>query len=644
MQFKFKSTSSLVCFYILILSQAALCAVRLPRLISDGMILQRDTDLKIWGWADANESVNITFNGKTYNTSADSNGRWSLILDKSQAGGPHTMEIAASNQITLKNIMLGDVWVCSGQSNMELTMERLKYHYPDTIAQAFNPAIRQFLVPDEYDFKKPRENVSSGRWESANPQSILNFTAVGYFFAKELYEKYNVPIGLINASLGGSPAQAWMSEEALKQFPEYYQTAQKFKDNELIRKIESEDKTVSDNWYKLLDETDPGLDKDSEKWFAADLDTCGWKTIELPDFLPTKKNGSVWFRKELDIPEALAGKPAKLWMGRIKDADKTYVNGRLVGQVTYEWPPRIYDVPANLIKAGKNVITVRVISNSGIGRFYPEKPYELVFTNETIDLKGQWQYKLGAVMEPLPGKTFVQWQPLGLFNGEIAPLLNYKIKGVIWYQGESNTGKPYEYRDLFTALIADWRTNWNQGDFPFLYVQLANFMDAKDKPSQSGWAELREAQLKTLSVPNTAMAVTIDIGEWNDIHPLNKKDVGKRLALAARKIAYGENDLVYSGPIYQSMQIQDNKIILTFSHIGSGLIAKDGPLQQFAIAGSDKKFVWANAKIEDDKVILWHEDITEPKAVRYAWADNPEGANLYNKEGLPASPFRTDDN
>lgn len=245
-------------------------------------------------------------------------------------------------------------------------------------------------------------------------------------------------------------------------------------------------------------------------------------------------------------------------------------------------------------------------------------------------------------MEPLPGKTFVQWQPLGLFNGEIAPLLNYKIKGVIWYQGESNTGKSYEYRKLFSDLIADWRTNWNQGDFPFLYVQLANFMDAKDKPSESGWAELREAQLKTLSVPNTAMAVTIDIGEWNDIHPLNKQDVGKRLALAARKIAYGENDLVYSGPIYQSMKIQDNKIILTFSHIGGGLIAKDGPLQQFAIAGSDKKFVWANAEIQDDKVVLWHDEITEPKAVRYAWADNPEGANLYNKEGLPASPFRTD--
>jgi sialate O-acetylesterase len=247
-------------------------------------------------------------------------------------------------------------------------------------------------------------------------------------------------------------------------------------------------------------------------------------------------------------------------------------------------------------------------------------------------------------MEPLPGKTFIEWQPLGLYNGMIAPLLNYTIKGVIWYQGESNTGRPREYQRLFPALIADWRRQWNQGDFPFLYVQLANYMQVKDQPSESNWAELREAQLKTLTVPNTAMAVAIDIGEWNDIHPLNKEDVGKRLALGAQKVAYGDETVVYSGPIFQSMKTEGNKVVLSFAHIGSGLIANGGgELKYFAIAGADKKFVWAKAKIQGDKVIVRNDDISNPVALRYAWADNPEGANLYNKEGLPASPFRTDE-
>jgi sialate O-acetylesterase len=241
----------------------------------------------------------------------------------------------------------------------------------------------------------------------------------------------------------------------------------------------------------------------------------------------------------------------------------------------------------------------------------------------------------------LPGKTFIQWKPLGLYNAMIAPLLNYKIKGVIWYQGESNTVRPYEYHKLFSALIADWRAKWNQGDFPFLYVQLANFMEAQDIPCESDWAELREAQLRTLSVPNTAMAVTIDIGEWNDIHPLNKEDVGKRLALAAKKLAYGDEEVVYSGPIYKSMKKDGNKVILSFTNTGSGLITKGGDeLKHFAIAGTDREFVWAKAKIEGRKVIVWNDDIPTPVAVRYGWADNPEGANLYNKEGLPASPFR----
>jgi sialate O-acetylesterase len=295
------------------------------------------------------------------------------------------------------------------------------------------------------------------------------------------------------------------------------------------------------------------------------------------------------------------------------------------------------------LREGENIIVVRVINNIGKGGFVLDKQYELIVGGRAFDLKGDWQYRLGTRMEPLASQTFIRWKPLGLYNAMISPLLNYRMKGVIWYQGESNAEKPLEYQELFSTLIRDWRNKWNQGDFPFLFVQLPNFMETKSQPSESNWALLREAQLKTLSLPNTGMAVTIDIGEWNDIHPLNKKDVGKRLALAAQKVAYGDEKIIHSGPIYHSMKIVGNKIIISFSDTSGGLIAKGGgELRYFAIAGADKQFVWAKAKIKDGKLVIWNNKIQKPQAVRYAWADNPEGANLYNREGLPASPFRTD--
>jgi sialate O-acetylesterase len=637
-----------LCCYALLISQTAFCNVRLPLLVSDGMVLQRDAAVKVWGWADEGEKVTISFNGKTYTTTAGTDGKWEVTLSKTEAGGPYTMEIDADNHITLKNILIGDVWVCSGQSNMELTMERVKDKYPDEITNSENNSIRQFEVPDRYNFNTPQEDLESGAWELANPKTILKFTAIGYFFAKELYQKYHVPIGLINASLGGSPVQCWMSEDALKDFPEDLATLQKYKDPAYIKQIEDKDKAAEDAWYGHLNQTDEGLTPGEKPWFDPTYDASQWPTMNVPGYWADGPlgpvNGVVWFRKEINVPASMAGKPARLWLGRIVDGDETYFNDQKVGAITYEWPPRKYDVPANLLKAGKNTIVVRVINTIYRGGFVLDKPYQLVGTGETIDLKGPWQYKLGVTMDPLPPKTFIQWQPVGLFNGEIAPLLNYSIKGVIWYQGEANTKNPANYQQLFSTLIADWRQKWNQGDFPFLYVQLAAFMAVKDQPSESSWAELREAQLKTLSVPNTAMAVTIDIGEAADIHPLNKLDVGKRLALAAENIAYGEKDVVYSGPIYKSMTTDGNKIILTFTDVDGGLVAKGcSELKQFAIAGPDKKFVWANAKIDGDKIIVWNDEIANPVAVRYAWADNPEGANLYNKQGLPASPFRTDD-
>jgi sialate O-acetylesterase len=636
-----------LCCYVLLICQVAFCNVRLPRLVSDGMVLQRDAAVKIWGWADKGENVTINFNSETYTAVTDANGRWMVTLSPSKAGGPYDMEIKAANFITLKNILIGDVWLCSGQSNMELTMERLKDKYPNEIANSDYNSIRQFEVPDKYYFDAPREDLDSGAWESANPKTIFKFTAIGYFFAKELYQKHHVPIGLINASLGGSPAQAWMSEDALKAFPEDLATLQKYKDNAYIKQIEDKDKAANDAWFSRIQQTDKGIAQGEKPWFDPTYDASQWATMNVPGYWADGPlgpvNGVVWFRKEIFCPASMAGKPARLWLGRIVDGDETYFNGKKVGEITYEWPPRKYDIPADLLKEGKNIIVVRVINQRARGGFVLDKPYQLIGAGKTIDLKGQWQYKLGVASEPLSPKTFIQWQPVGLFNGEIAPLLNYSIKGVIWYQGEANTKNPANYQQLFSTLIADWRQRWGEGNFPFLYVQLASFMATKDQPSESNWAELRESQLKCLSVPNTAMVVTTDIGEAADIHPLDKLDVGKRLALAAENIAYGEKDVVYSGPIYKSMTVDGNKITLTFTDVDGGLIAKGGKLKYFAIAGPDKKFVWAKAKIEGDKIVVWNDEVANPVAVRYAWADNPDIANLYNRAGLPASPFRTDD-
>jgi len=326
------------------------------------------------------------------------------------------------------------------------------------------------------------------------------------------------------------------------------------------------------------------------------------------------------------------------------------VNGVLSGSITYQYPPRRYNLPAGLLKPGKNIFVVRVTNTSGKGGFVPDKPYWLVTGNDSIDLKGEWYYKVGQVFRPIingPGTgtppVSMQNEPSGLYSTMVSPVINYRIKGILWYQGETNTDKPQEYQKLLPALINDWRTKWQEGSVPFLFVQLPNFMEVQYLPSESQWAELRFGQLKSLSVLNTAMAVTIDAGEWNDIHPLGKKVVGERLALAARKLAYGNDKIVYSGPLYKSFVKVADSIMIDFDHIGSGLMVKGGgDLNYFAIAGQDRKFVWAEAKISNNHIIVWSDEIKDPMYVRYAWADNPEGANLYNIEGLPASPFRTD--
>jgi len=627
----------------------ASASIKLPQLVRDSMVLQRDKAIHIWGWASPKEKVVISFQQKKYRTVTADNGEWSVVLPASKAGGPYTMQIDGSNHIDLKEILIGDVWLCSGQSNMVHQMNIHDVTYADEIANANYPQIRQFLVSTLTSLEGPQKDLPAGAWKSAVGDDVRPFSAVAYFFAKTLYEKYHVPIGLINASVGGTPIEAWTSEEGLKEFPALVKTIEKNKDTAYINSMNRRAFAANADRPKRQIR-DKGL-TGTKPWYAMDYVPKGWRTINIPGYWEDQGikdlNGVVWYRREIDVPATMTGKPAKVFLGRIVDADILYINGKQVGNTTYQYPQRRYNVPPDILKPGKNVFVIKVTNNFGKGGFVPDKPYCLFSGNDTVDLKGYWQYKVGEVFMPavggFAGPIAAQNQPTALYNAMVAPLIDYTIKGFVWYQGESNAGRPGEYEQLQKALIVDWRHKWNEDEIPFLYVQLPNFMEVNYSPEESNWGLLREAQLKALSVPNTGMAVAIDLGEWNDIHPDNKKDVGVRLALAAQKIAFGESNIVAFGPIFQSAEIDDNKIIVTFSNIGGGLVANDGEeLSWFAIAAADKKFVWAKAKIDGNRVVVSNEEITNPMYVRYAWADNPDGANLYNKEGLPASPFRTD--
>lgn len=635
--------------FIFLLAVCSFAQVRLPKLVSDGMVLQRDSKVKIWGWASKNEKVAIKFKDKTYKTRADAKGQWSVLLAPMKAGGPYTMEITGRNKITINDILIGDVWLCSGQSNMEYQLGYDDATYGTEMATVNNPKIRQFKVPNHPVLTGPENEMTRGSWEWANPKNIAPFTAVGYFFAKHLFEKYHVPIGLINSSVGGTPIEAWISEDGLKPFPDIISTVTKNKDTAYINSMR---RGVGGFPRRSRGEStnDKGLNGPIP-WYDPAYVPKGWRTITVPAFWEDQGvddlNGTVWYRKEIDIPSSMVGKPSRIYLGRIIDANVLYINGKEVGRTPSMYSERRYHIPADLLKAGKNLFVVKITNNSGKGGFVPDKPYYLFSGSDTVSLVGYWKYKVGEVFAPRTGSNggnFVSAQnsPTALYNGMIAPVVNYTIKGFLWYQGASNVTRANQYLGLQTAEITDWRKKWNLGNLPFLFVQLPNYGDYNYLPSESDWALLRDAQFKALSVPNTAMAVTIDIGEWNDIHPWNKEEPGRRLALLAEKIAYGEN-VVSSGPLFQSAKIEGDKIVISFTNVGSGLIANDGaPLSEFAVAGADKKFVWAKASIEGNKVIVSSKDVPSPLYVRYAWASSPVDPNLYNKEGLPASPFRTD--
>lgn len=634
----------LMCYH-----QPLSAAIKLPKLISNGMVLQREKPIKIWGWADVGEKVEVRFAGKNFVTEAGANGKWQLMLPAMKAGGPKKMMLTGTNVITLSDILIGDVWLCAGQSNMELTMNTAKEIYQKEIANANNTQIRQFLVKQNSSFYQ-QEDFDLSSWKPANPQNVLEFSAVGYFFALEVYNRYRIPIGLINNAVGGTPAEAWMSDDALVKFPYLYQQAILFKDPAEIEKVKVKDNDRKKAWFDDLRSKDQGFADNGNQWKSNSVNFTSWSSFTIPGFwqenMLKNKGSVVWLKRTITLSKSQIMKSGYLELGNIDEQDSTYVNGVFIGATGNKYQSRKYSLPNGLLKEGENTITIRALDTESPGGFMAKKPYQLVLGEEKLALDGIWKYKVGVEVPPLRSNTFTNFsvKPTVWYNSKVAPMLQYQFKGVLWYQGEANVHKAKEYYRLFPALIKNWREKFNQGDFPFLFVQLANLGAADALPADDALTRLREAQAATLAVANTGMAVTHDIGDWDDIHPLNKKEVGRRLFLSAQKIAYGVTNAFVTGPVFKSLQKKDQQIIIHFDNVGSGLRSSNGkPLSHFAIAGEDGKFVWAKAEIRGKNIVVVHtENVKNPIYVRYAWSKNPETANLYCENGLPAVSYRTD--
>ena len=628
----------------------------LPAIFSDNMVLQQQTQIPIWGQAGKRKEVKLTasWDGKTYIAPTDSEGNWKIEIQTPNAGGPYDISISDGKEIKLSNVMIGEVWICSGQSNMEMPITGWGkvMNFQQEINQANHPDIRLYQVKKTISpIPLTKGESTMGGWQNCSSQTVENFSAVAYFFARELNQKLNVPIGVIDVTWGGTPAESWTSGKTLDtmwEFHEQIALTRKAEDN-MPEAIAIYNRMMNE-WEAQVRQKDPGYNNEHPLWAEVDYDTSSWGTIQIPGYIEEQINpgfeGFIWLRREIDLPDEWLKQDLKVELNQIDDDDITFFNGHEIGRTYGIGTARHYAIPRNLLKKGKNILTMR-LGDTGGNSGIPGDPSMLYVTNGKgrISLAGEWQQQISIFnknevpQQPLSFQT-CQFYPTVLYNGMLHPLIPFGMKGVIWYQGEANADRAYQYRDLFPLMIRDWRTKWNK-DFPFYFVQLANFMQRSEKPEESAWAELREAQTRTLSLENTGMAVTIDIGDANDIHPKNKQEVGRRLSLIALNQTYGKN-INYSGPIYSHMQLRNNEIEIFFKHTNGSLIAQGGELKGFTIAGADHIFYPAEAKIIGDKVIVSSPKITFPIAVRYGWANNPE-CTLYNKAGLPASPFRTDD-
>lgn len=630
---------SLLSLLAIFCALSAMAALRMPAYYGNHMVMQRDVPVVLRGVADPGKRVTAVIGGRKATAKAGKDGRWQMSLPAFAAGGPYTLQVTAGKEkLCFEDILFGEVWICSGQSNMEFRV-RSAADAGKEIACADYPLIRSFNVAQAMN-NKPQEDLV-GAWQVCSPATVADFSAVGYFFARDLYHRLDVPVGFINTSWGGTDIESWMSMEALDSFPQYAKQLQRMRTPNFETYIAHTIAKRQEFQRALAEELG-----EPQRWYDPATDRSGWGTYHVPGFWNdgqlSEIDGVVWFSYRFTLPEECRGKAAILNLACIDDNDKTWINGKLVGETAGYDVKRVYPVPEGLLEAENEIVVKITDMQAGGGIYGTDAAVYLAVDNKQIPLAGEWRYKIAISNEAY---GYVDYGPntfpSQLFNAMLHPLIGFPMKGVIWYQGENNASRALEYYDLFPALINDWRSRWDS-DFPFYWVQLANYMQPDTLPSESAWAELRNAQAATLALPHTGQAVIIDIGEANDIHPRNKQDVGRRLARWALRNDYGFDTLQASGPVCIAVERQGGDLVLTFDEVAGGLTVRDkyGYLCAFAVAGSDDVYRWVQARIDgENRVVLSCGGIDNPRKVRYAWGDNPDDANLYNSAGLPASPF-----
>lgn len=621
--------------------------LELPSIFSDGMVLQQGAEASVWGRAGPNAEVAVEFLGTRYATQSDGSGRWRVALGAAGPGGPCEMRISSGESaVSIRDVLVGDVWICSGQSNMQTPMSRLRDRYPEEFDLSPAPRIRQFALPCAWELSGPRSDPPRAAWAKPGSEGFGDFSGLAWFFARSEQERRRVPVGIVLAANGGAPIESFMSREALSEFPTKLAEADRLAD-EAVREAEagSRSRAIAE-WDESVRAGDRGL---SGRWQSPDADDSAWREIRMPGRFDEEAElrgfcGALWLSRTFTVPEGFAAEGCRVWLGTLADSDQAFVNGVEIGGTGYRYPPRKYAVPAGILRQGPNRIVLRVVCNEGDGGATRGKPFCIQPGPASrgvapIDLRGTWKYAVGVHAPPRAPDLFMQWLPTAMFNGMIAPLLPYAAKGAIWYQGEANTGRPQEYARLLVAMIRDWRRRIGKEDFPFLIVQLPILGAPAPNDEASPWALLREAQAAALGLPAVAMAAALDLGEWNDLHPLNKKDLGARLALAAEALLHGERN-GSPGPTAAGAERRGGTLSIRFDRCGSGLVAEGG--EAFVgVVGDDGATARVRAVIEaPDRLSVDLSGIERPALALYAWADNPSDRQLYGGDGLPAQPFR----
>lgn len=651
---------------LLFLSCLGYGKITLPGYFTDNMVLQQQTKVKIHGRSSDRGSIElrVSWDKKIYKGTIGENGEWEIELSTPKAGGPfHIVFSDASEECFLDNIMVGEVWFCSGQSNMEMPLAGWGkvLNYEQEIREADYPSIRLFQVKKETSVV-PEEVLHSttGKWQECSPASVSDFSSLGYFFARNLWNTLKVPVGIIDCTWGGTPIEGWSSYEAMKTIPVYAQKVEELQkldsNEEMLRNKFEKDKS---EWLRNLTVTDKGYNDGKYTWASCSYDDRSWSSMALPQNWEQTElssfDGIAWFRKTIEIPQEWEGRRLTLRLGMIDDEDVTYFNGVEIARGAGYNSPRKYTVPAELVKAGKAVIAIKVLDYNGDGGICGKGDDFWISANEDgktapatenskIVLANEWKYKIGISLKDFPvfpvyPLNNVQ-SPAAIYNAMVNPLISFPIKGILWYQGEANVGNADRYADMFQAMIQDWRSKWQNMEMPFYFVQLANYLERREIQPDSQWAALREAQSDALHLAHTGMVVNIDLGEANDIHPKNKQEVGRRLASLTLQNTYGQK-VEGTSPVYKNYVVDGNSVRLSFEGVKKGFRAVDS-LTGFTIAGTDHVFYKANAKIEGNEIVVWSDEVMYPVVVRYGWADNPD-CNLYDMQsGLPISPFRTD--